>query len=625
MFLNKTVTGLAVLAFTVGPGSIGILGQEFHPVRTSAQLFRPEVAGAVAKLSLTYRSKCFWPTDEEVREKGVPLDAVPPDVLDEAEKRVSQILRPKWVPQGLKPHLIPVRIHMPYIPPQDVDYLIVRYEIRGHRFQIREDGQSMGVLIVPPQALEPQATMQDYLLQMAKRFLNLPEERIRSIQFDLRVQSVDAGGSVHYGKMDCADKREDVRRVWWHKIFLWSDGQVVHFSCILRKEDDSVVHQPDFGIPPRFQPRANAVPREHGRARDDEAVVPGKEEKPSRETPQEAFPPPNPHGLSPRTLEAKLVLPVAADILQQRFFFTFRAMECSQAEREGLFGHRKAQFEAFHLQDLLPICEWPGAHSLSRFYYELDLPSTGNSQTQEGKLKFQVDVKRKPGIVPDSVVTDYFLAFTWPVRVVEVPRKPGSNRPPKTELRVIPARDIEQHKDRLWDPEQFLNTVPQEDRRAIEGVFEQYASGPEGYLKSHSKRFEWPGLEGIRAREHGGHWGMLEFRVEQGLGWLPRIANAREPAGFPKSAGQRPGRPEAGPWLRLTPKRIEPLGPDKVRVVAEYVSREYTVSVGEQPELVSRCDPDSEWILVKEEGEWKVLTYMLEWWRPPDGQVTGDR
>ncbi|MBM4047622.1 MAG: hypothetical protein FJ279_21155 [Planctomycetes bacterium] len=315
-------------------------------------------------------------------------------------------------------------------------------------------------------------------------------------------------------------------------------------------------------------------------------------------------------------------------------------MECSEEDRQRLYQKPEAQYRAFGLQDLKPVLEWRGAHTVYRLYYALELEPTPSAEGQNGQLKLQVDVKRKPGIVPataglrpESSVTDYFLAYTWPVRVVEVApkgrRKPDAPVRLEKQLRIVPARGMVQHKERLWDAEKLLNTVPAEDRRGIERVFEQYPASPEAYLKFHAKKFEWPKPLAARAAERGGHWGLLEFQVKQGLPWLPRPVEATRRADShrdaPKPAGEQRGRPPQQPWLRLTPKKIDPLGPDKAHVTVEYVSQEYMETGQGENRLVSRCDPDSEWILVKEEGEWKIVTYMLEWWRPPDGQMTGDR
>lgn len=181
-------------------------------------------------------------------------------------------------------------------------------------------------------------------------------------------------------------------------------------------------------------------------------------------------------------MEQTFVRVLGAALVQKRSFELAKLMDCSEQERIGLLSQNESQFRTLHLLDLLPIFRWPGAHTVSRFHHSLDL--------EAGNLKVQVDVKRKPDIVPGSTVTDYFLAYTFPVQMVEVPGSgKQANQPLSRELRIIPSRGIEQHKERLWDPEEFLNTVPQEDRQHMERLFDQYGSGPEGFLASHSRDF----------------------------------------------------------------------------------------------------------------------------------------
>ena len=160
----------------------------------------------------------------------------------------------EWVPDSLKAHFIPIRIRKDYFPPQDVDYLITRYQLREHQIQIMESGAAVRILIVPPTSRAEAMPIEDYIVESARLFLNLPGDTIESIQVKGRSSGLGEDGILYRGIMDCYDKEEPAARAWWHHSYVWSDGQRVYFSLVERDGqpvslDRMQVHP---GISPRF-------------------------------------------------------------------------------------------------------------------------------------------------------------------------------------------------------------------------------------------------------------------------------------------------------------------------------------------------------------------------------------
>ena len=201
---------------------------DFEAIDGDSQLFGNDLKDKLSSLRLEFHN-AIWPTRDQV-DKRLPLSDIPVKVLENAEHWIKSILQPRWVPDNLKGNFIALRLNVPCIPPEDVDYLIGRYTLDGYQIQIMEDGSAVRILIVPLDMTPHNTSVKDYVVLMVKKFFNLPEERINEIVVNLdRYSPTD---TLHYGIMDCIDKQTDALRTWWHHSYVWTDAQRVYFSVV---------------------------------------------------------------------------------------------------------------------------------------------------------------------------------------------------------------------------------------------------------------------------------------------------------------------------------------------------------------------------------------------------------
>ncbi len=250
MYSNKLLHYVVFVVFFCVINS-RLQSEPFQPLpETQGQLFSKEIEEILPELSLEYRC-AIWPNAEELKEK-LPLDSILPDVIQDSANYMRVILKSGWIPEDLEDHFIAFRREMPFCPPEKVDIFIVRYEIKGQRILISEDGYGICVLIDPMVEKDSQSSISDYIITCAKEYLNLPEERIANIKSDLKTVELDGSGTLHFGKVYFEDRNKDSKRTWWHWIYVWSDGRLIYFSTIKKSSKPRLIPNSQPGIPPRF-------------------------------------------------------------------------------------------------------------------------------------------------------------------------------------------------------------------------------------------------------------------------------------------------------------------------------------------------------------------------------------
>jgi len=219
------------MAFVLAGALAGSLAwaQPWHGIAGNDQLLSHDLLQALASLRPEYR-ECVWPTDEELQQHGVPLADVAPEAKDAAVGWIERTIKPEYVPDALAEHFVAFRRQFPFSPPEVVDYFAVRYEVGGYDVQVLETGFSVAVLFVPCAAPAATTDAREYLIDSARRFLQLPEDRIRSTEFEPKMVALGDNGQTHYGIIQYHDVEEDAARTWWHKVFSWTDGASMYFE-----------------------------------------------------------------------------------------------------------------------------------------------------------------------------------------------------------------------------------------------------------------------------------------------------------------------------------------------------------------------------------------------------------
>jgi hypothetical protein len=225
---------------------------EVKAIEGSGSLFPEVVRSKVAKLTLEYR-EAIWPSQADF-EKTVDRSAVPEAVIDTAEAWVKTMLKGDLLPADLSQRFIPLRRTMPFIPPEEVDYLVARYQIGDIQVQIQDAGVYISILINPLGAARA-SDVPEYIKSAAGKYLNLPPEVLA--KGDLQLKSVDlSGGSrLYYGTLDYEYDPMMRNRAWWNRSYIWSDGSILSFHTIEREgiegeRNPHVGSRP--GVPRRF-------------------------------------------------------------------------------------------------------------------------------------------------------------------------------------------------------------------------------------------------------------------------------------------------------------------------------------------------------------------------------------
>lgn len=208
--------------------SLPVYSEPFRPINHDDLLISTELKDRILKLTSEYRST-IWP-DKGQLDLKLKNDTITERVKDAADKWIRIILRKDWVPDDLKENFIPLRLSIPTIPPEDVDYLITRYEINDYYIQIMEDGVTVEILIVPVNRDISGTSTVDYLKKMVEQFINIPHDQIQSIIINNHNETPN--DTFYYGTIDCVDKEKSQFRKWWHNTYALSDGSCVYLSIV---------------------------------------------------------------------------------------------------------------------------------------------------------------------------------------------------------------------------------------------------------------------------------------------------------------------------------------------------------------------------------------------------------
>ncbi len=223
--------------------------EKVTPVPGSGQFFGEAVRSALQG-NWAYRDS-IWPSKAEL-EKALDRSAVPPAVREEAVEWVQTMLRKDLVPADLAERFIAITRRVPSIPPDDVDYLIVRYQIGDCQVQIQENGVALSILVNPLETTVV-SDVEGYIRSAAEKFLKLPAGVAANAELNLKSVDLRGGGRLYSGTMDYEYEPLMKNRAWWNHSYVWSDGKLFYYRAIertgLEPPGRPQVHP---GIRPRF-------------------------------------------------------------------------------------------------------------------------------------------------------------------------------------------------------------------------------------------------------------------------------------------------------------------------------------------------------------------------------------
>jgi hypothetical protein len=208
--------------------SLPVYSEPFRSINHDDLLISTELKDRILKLSLEYRGT-FWP-DKGQLDLKLKNDDITERVKDAADKWIRIILRKDWVPDDLKENFIPLRLSIPTIPPENVDYLITRYEINNYYIQIMENGAAVELLIVPVNRDISDTSTVDYLKKMVEQFINIPHEQIKDII--IKNHNESPNDTLYYGTVDCIDIDKGGSRKWWNHSYAFSDGSCIYLGIV---------------------------------------------------------------------------------------------------------------------------------------------------------------------------------------------------------------------------------------------------------------------------------------------------------------------------------------------------------------------------------------------------------
>ena len=261
--LSIRIEGIAlalVLATCVSAGSDGnTTGPEFREIGHVGQLFTRDVETVIATLGMSY-GDCIWPAPAALTRR-LALDTVPQDVIKRATSWVGTVVNEAHVPRALKDHWIALRMQRAYIPPQEVDYLITRFETKTYYIQVMDNGGTMSILVRPKGWLADQKDIREYVRGELGRMLRLPVRWSVECNIQLQRRELPDKRSLHYGVIEYRGEKEDEIEEWWNRLYIWTDGQAIYVGCIEWDENMRTGRQARPGIPSRFHLRETPVER----------------------------------------------------------------------------------------------------------------------------------------------------------------------------------------------------------------------------------------------------------------------------------------------------------------------------------------------------------------------------
>jgi hypothetical protein len=237
-----------------------------------AQLVSDELQVALTDKRAEFRD-CGWPRD--IEKVKVDRSRVPDEVLRTTSRWLGTMIKSKYLPKDPNNWLIPIRkakagsylivkgpdgsARKTHIPEEGFDdYLVARYSVGVHTFQIQEGRSAVCLLIDVNDASLSSPKVEQFTANVLYEFLNYPEAKRNGLTFNLR-SFEHAGQEIWFGTVDCdfnlRDNGANAKRSWWSHTFMWTDGRRVYFSLVEMsgqpKEGGRKNAKP--GSPPRFK------------------------------------------------------------------------------------------------------------------------------------------------------------------------------------------------------------------------------------------------------------------------------------------------------------------------------------------------------------------------------------
>lgn len=229
----KITKWLTVILFAVVTTLQGYaLSSEMIPTRIGddIQLVSDSLQAALKLRGLEY-SDSSWP--KELAKNKVGVDQIPTTVFTKATYWLRLMIKNEYLPKEPNEWLVGIRkpLKEDYI----ADYLVMRYAVGLHKFQIQEDGGVVRLLIDvnDPNLLKPR--VEDFLSGVVREFLNYPSDKLNKLKFKLN-SFAHEGETIYYGTMDCNFDFESEQaweeRTWWNHTYVWTDGKRACFSLV---------------------------------------------------------------------------------------------------------------------------------------------------------------------------------------------------------------------------------------------------------------------------------------------------------------------------------------------------------------------------------------------------------
>jgi len=193
------------------------------------QLVSDGLQAALKAKGLEYADSA-WPKNLDTGK--VDANYIPAKVLSENNKWLRLMIKNEYLPKEPNEWLVGIRKTMGEY---TGDYLVMRYAVGVHKFQIQENGGVVRLLIHINDPNLWRTRVEDFLVETVNKFLNFPADKLRKLTFRLDSFAYD-GQTIFYGTMDCDfyfESREAWdKRIWWNHTYVWSDGKRAYFSLV---------------------------------------------------------------------------------------------------------------------------------------------------------------------------------------------------------------------------------------------------------------------------------------------------------------------------------------------------------------------------------------------------------
>jgi hypothetical protein len=195
-------------------------------------------------------SDSMWP--KNLDSNKVDRSEIPDVALGKSNFWIKTIVKQEWLPTEPNDWLIGVRKRAPI----EADYMVMRYKIGDDVIQIQENGVALLVLIEKKDQVAESQTIQSFMANAIKQYLNYPPDKIGLLKFYLK-EFEHVGKNIFYGTVDCDfdinSKEAWENRTWWNHTYTWTDGKRIYFSVLEIDNESEEAKQAKPGIKPRFK------------------------------------------------------------------------------------------------------------------------------------------------------------------------------------------------------------------------------------------------------------------------------------------------------------------------------------------------------------------------------------